>query len=846
MMKMKPNTITAILAALLCWTASASAALTGEWKNHPSFDNSAINIVETPSTIYFTGYPQEYNKNITMVNSPVMSLFAYDKDSGEIRGLGTSNYLSGNLVLKIEYNPRKKYLMIVYDDLNIDFLYEDGHVENLAVLKHSTIPGTKGVNLITFDPEQDSIYMGMSFGYIILDDKKLEVKESRNFSQSVTTMVRIADCYILGVDKAMYAARISSPRISLDEYSKLTGIGNCDGLWALDNNKLLQVNGLENRYRRAAYIYEFLPDVMDVSTHVSTVSPGFLQSFSNSAEGTVLRFNDAIYLVAPDASFKKMPLPENLAATIAPNNVMAIDECIPAVTTDLSNLWYVEPRKGLRQLKYDASSSQWSVVQDFMAPNAPSTFVTYKMAYSPEYGVLTGSHGIEGIYISESRINTPPLLSGLKGGFWKNYSPVWRTPDKAEYGVNYSGLCMEPDRNKYVWMGSLLHGMLRINLEDPNDVIHIGNEYSDGADYDNFVNMAPVMTAWKSLCRMWDPQIDGDGNLFCIFNNNDKDLELWSWTKEQRLSIRNAASTPAMTRIKTGATGSNGDNFKVLTSNANKNLVILHAWADNNIIIYNHAGTLDNTSDDRRAVMNNPTDQDGGKVDISNLNCFFEDQQTGLVWVGTWVGIFTFNPRTAMSNPNSVQRIKVSRNDGTNLADYLLSEVMINCIAADAQNRKWIATGGGGLVCTSADGRTIIQEFVTANSDIPSDIVTGVIYNPAANSILVSTDKGTAEFFLPGADASDSGEEFRAFPNPVAPDYYGYVTIDNLPDNSNVKIVDSEGGVIRDLGTAQNGSIQWDVMGYDHKRVRTGVYYILAAPAGDSGKAKTGKILIMN
>ena len=78
----------------------------------------------------------------------------------------------------------------------------------------------------------------------------------------------------------------------------------------------------------------------------------------------------------------------------------------------------------------------------------------------------------------------------------------------------------------------------------------------------------------------------------------------------------------------------------------------------------------------------------------------------------------------------------------------------------------------------------------------------------------------------------------------MTPDYFGYVTIDGLPDNALVKIVDAEGNLTRELGRAEAGSIQWDVLNMYGKRVRTGVYYVLSST--NNGEANVAKILVMN
>ena len=193
-------------------------------------------------------------------------------------------------------------------------------------------------------------------------------------------------------------------------------------------------------------------------------------------------------------------------------------------------------------------------------------------------------------------------------------------------------------------------------------------------------------------------------------------------------------------------------------------------------------------------------------------------------------------------------RVKVARNDGTNLADYLLNDVSVNRIAIDGNGRKWFATSGAGVVCTSSDGRTIEEEITSADTPLPDDIVYGLAYIPDTNSMMFSTHMGMAEYFLSaGGSGGEGATEARAYPNPVRPDYFGYVTIDNIPDGSLVKIVDSRGNLVKELGYV-SGETKWDVTDLSFRRVGSGVYYILTSGDANSSAATAtvGKILVVN
>ncbi len=124
------------------------------------------------------------------------------------------------------------------------------------------------------------------------------------------------------------------------------------------------------------------------------------------------------------------------------------------------------------------------------------------------------------------------------------------------------------------------------------------------------------------------------------------------------------------------------------------------------------------------------------------------------------------------------------RNDGTNLADYLLDNENVMDISVDANNTKWFATNGSGLYRTNADGSMILDHFTTANSDIISDNVYAVFADPGSNKVYVGTDVGVCIYHSANAPAADDYSDVYAYPNPVTPDYTGDITITGLMDKS--------------------------------------------------------------
>ena len=112
---------------------------------------------------------------------------------------------------------------------------------------------------------------------------------------------------------------------------------------------------------------------------------------------------------------------------------------------------------------------------------------------------------------------------------------------------------------------------------------------------------------------------------------------------------------------------------------------------------------------------------------------------------------------------------------------------------------------------------------------------------------MISTAKGLCEFFPSGEGDGSDFDNLRIFPNPVRPEYFGWVTIDGLTEGALVKITDAHGNTVRELGRVEGGTIQWDAANLNGKRVPSGVYYILASGGeSDSGLARVGKVLVVN
>lgn len=165
-----------------------------------------------------------------------------------------------------------------------------------------------------------------------------------------------------------------------------------------------------------------------------------------------------------------------------------------------------------------------------------------------------------------------------------------------------------------------------------------------------------------------------------------------------------------------------------------------------------------------------------------------------------------------------------SSNDGTNYADYLLEGVNISSIVIDKSNRKWFGTKGNGVYLISSDNITQLTHFTQKNSKLLSDNIESIAINENTGEVFFGTDKGLCSY---QSDDNAINEDMTkdnvwAYPNPVKPDYSGNINIIGLSLDADIKIVSSNGSLIKQA-KSNGGIYKWD--GCDSKGKKSPAVY---------------------
>ena len=416
-------------------------------------------------------------------------------------------------------------------------------------------------------------------------------------------------------------------------------------------------------------------------------------------------------------------------------------------------------------------------------------------------------YSVAGFWAQENNAGYPGEVHVWNGQNWSEFEQ----PTSQMIGHDYIDLlCMDfdPKKEGHVMVGAK-GGVYE--FQDGKFIKHYGRQNSvleSGVNSDNYTIVSTL-------------KYTDNGDLWVL--NSMVDNPIWkiehgsgNWVNYPHPEM----STPAKYNL-----------VSLLQSRYNKNIM----WFANNYYMENRLYAYDFVNDKLVGHGPNFTNEDGTVITPVMVYALAEDLD-GNVWIASSNGPFYISSADAIAGNDAFIQHKVPRNDGTNLADYLLSDVKTRCIAVDGANRKWMGTNNG-VFLISNDCNTLIQHFTTENSPLLSNTVYDICVDDNSNIVYFATERGLCSY---ASDATQPSEEMTkdnvyAYPNPVTPEYTGKITIVGLSFNADVKIVTSNGALVNQ-GRSTGGSYQWDGRDLKGKRVASGVYMVQAATeTGDKG-----------
>lgn len=399
-------------------------------------------------------------------------------------------------------------------------------------------------------------------------------------------------------------------------------------------------------------------------------------------------------------------------------------------------------------------------------------------------------------------------------------------------------LSPHPDNPDQLFVSSWGNGLFEINASTANPTV-IENYLTTDNGLANIFNddrkfIRVAATAFDQNNTLWMTNSSVENAIVAYLPQEDK------WQRYSYGAIsRNMGMAPMMA-------ASTGDMWlSVFRGNAKG----LFVWNDNSTPltqsddIYRSAIPEAEDTDNRNQGQLLLWDEEG--IEITNSIYAMAEDQNGHIWLGTDKGVVVqYQPYSVFTREKPVfSRIKIAREDGTSLADYLLDGQIVSSILVDPGNRKWLGTQGAGVYLVSPDGSKQISAFTTDNSPLPSNYINSIAMDEKTGEIFMATGEGVISYKGSATKGNDSYADMYAFPNPVRPDFSGNITITGLVAQTTVKITDVAGKLVFET-TSVGGQAFWNGRNLWGEAVKSGIYLVFVASEDGSQSAVT-KIAII-
>jgi TSS9, PorZ, N-terminal beta-propeller domain len=709
------------------------------------------------------------------------SLIIYNKTYAELKKMSRIDGLTETGISTIAWSEENKTLIIAYSSANIDLL-KNNTIYNLPDISRKFMSGNKSINKIR--TEGRYAYLACSFGIVVADLIKKEIYDTWQPGNGSETNevwdIAFSNTKIYAATAAgIYSADLSNTGLSY--------YGN----WDLENNLPVPVGNYTCLIYSGNRLYANLTDPLSSGDKIYSLDgTGTLFSFTSGIFNKSFDSSPTGFSVSSGSSVKCYDMNGTLTRTISSYGWGT--PYISQAITDGSDIWIADKNSGL---------VRGVNMTDFSALTLPGPISNNAFYISSNDGKTTICGGATDV--SWNNQNRPFQVSIDENNLWSSIQSATITdPIRA---------LSEPGNSSHLfvasWGGGLLEYQNNSLVKQYNDANSPLQTIIPGRPYVRICGLA--MDKSKNL---WITQTQVQGSIKVL--------------KQDGTWIVNPLTIDAPTI---------GD--IIITSKGQKWIILprgsgLYILDDNN--------TPDVFSDDRYKKL---LVQDTENQVISYIYSLAEDLD-GNIWVGTDQGpVIYFNPENVFDSDLKASRIKIPRNDGTNLADYMLKTETITCMAVDGANRKWLGTASSGVYLLSADGTTQIKSFNEQNSPLLSNSIVTLAVDNKTGDVWFGTSKGVQSY---RGDATAGGERFTrvyTFPNPVREDYSGNVTITGLIKDSQIRITDISGNLVFET-VSDGGEATWNLKTYNGRRIATGVYLVFCA-SRDGSQSYVTKMLVI-
>lgn len=715
------------------------------------------------------------------------SLFSWNMRDGSIKKHSKVNGLSDADISTIGSSGNSGTFLVGYTNGNIDLIRNDS-VTNIPDIKRKTITGEKSVNRIFF--LGDFAYLACSFGIVVVDLIKKEIKDSYFFGPdgtqiTVNDIASDGQFLLAATDQGIFRANLDDPNLlDFNAWFKFTGLPDPNAGYkflAVCNDRYFTV--YRNPSTEKDDIIAFGVNDWNIWQHNIADHYEFFGEQNGlllaSTASRIRIYSQSEELMRDEVGYY-------------PRHILIDSE---------NGLWYAALFGGL------VMADKGSVVR----PDGPP----FRDAGDIE--ILEGR-----VWIGGGTFKTQWSGYGaysLINEKWSEYNSN-TVPELKDF-LNISEIAIDPVDPDHVMGGSYGYGIAEFSKGVLTD---IENE-KDGV-------LKPV-TGYESqpgFLRITGLDFNPEGIAYAIGSNAE--TAIYRKPRDGNWTPVEVEYDGFGSQVNTGEilVNSIGQLWVLITDiNNNTNNGILVIKEENGIPVQEKFIKVRNQlNESLDIVLSIAEDKDGD------------------IWVGTNKGPVIFNNPEEFFETQDITGYQplIPRNDGTTFASLLLSSEQINDIEVDGANRKWLATEKTGVYLVSPDGKKEIHHFTAENSPLLSNFVQTVAVNDKTGEVFFGTDKGIIAFRSGATEGGDDFGDVYVFPNPVRENFDGDITVTGLARDVNVKITDIAGNIVFET-TALGGQAIWNGKNFNGVRVQTGVYLVFCT-SEDGLKTYITKLLFIH
>jgi hypothetical protein len=227
-----------LLPSLMFFQAQAQLVPIGQWQSH--FAVSSMQTIETVNGEIWTGNRQ---------------LLRYQPNNDVFSQYTKVNDLSDINITLLRYDPVSDYMLIVYENSNID-LWQNNLTVNMPDIKNMNSTGSKKINHVLF--RQGLMYLATDFGIVVLNPTRREIKETYTLEKNgtvlaVKALALLGDSLIAVTNNGLYKAWANDPILQdMTRWQPMLSNNtlNAEHAFVMNNTLMVGTSNLLYRYQQ--------------------------------------------------------------------------------------------------------------------------------------------------------------------------------------------------------------------------------------------------------------------------------------------------------------------------------------------------------------------------------------------------------------------------------------------------------------------------------------------------------------------------------------------------------------------------------------------------------------------